>query len=141
MLDSMMRKSINLAALLQQATPSPGACMTRLARSPQLLAYGGPEGALRRIRTQGQEEALLRPSLAQPWVRTLAREAEVMIKCRLSAQQIAQLITPQVGLLASRFALMTMEFDPGQRIVAIVHAGRRISEVLLEPAREQTRGH
>lgn len=141
MLDSIMRKLINLAALLQQATPSPGACMTRLARSPQLLAYGGTEGALRRIRTQGQEEALLRPRFAQPWVRTLAHEAEAMIRCRLSAQQIAQLITPQVGLLVSRFAPMTLECDPGRRILAIVHAGHRISEILLEPARERSRGH
>lgn len=135
----MMSKPINLAALLQQATPSQGACMTRLARFPHLMAYGGPQGALRRIRMQGQEEALLRPSVAQPWVRTLVREAEAMTGCRLSAQQIAHLVTSEVGLLVSRFASMTLEFNPALQTLVIDHAGRKVSQIVLKPVSAQAR--
>lgn len=41
----MQRKMINITALHQYAAPSSGACMSRLVRSPHLMAFGGAECA------------------------------------------------------------------------------------------------
>lgn len=134
----MTSKSINVAALRQHATPSSGACMSRLARSPHLLACGGVEGALARIRRQGTESELLRPAPAQPWVQALVREAEAFVRCRLAAHQVTRLVTAEVGQLIAHGVPLAFEFDPAPRTLRIVRHGSKVSEIVIDagkPAR------
>lgn len=109
--------------------------MSRLARSPQLLACGGVEAALGRIRRQGAESELLRPTPAQPWVQALVREAEAFARCRLAAHQVTRLVTAEVGQLVAHGVPLALEFDPAQRMLRIVRQGSKVSEIVLEADR------